>query len=204
MATLKKMIKSAPRMRGVTPVPNGPLIKKKGEFKGSSLKKGGVVKAQAGVSKTKSVYRSPDNTYKTVIKTKSSPGMEKKSVKETRTIKGFLKGVPTVPKVMKERRENAPLIKEQGPASMIAKRGKTIKKAQNGDSTSVNKQKFMNGLYDIAKSNSQKAKTTPRFNNPLDRGKSLSEQNGEKDLEQFRKFVSKQKNGGKLKIKYKK
>jgi hypothetical protein len=39
---------------GVTPVPNGPLIKKKGPFKGSSLKKGGVVKAQnAGKLKTK-------------------------------------------------------------------------------------------------------------------------------------------------------
>ena len=40
MATIKKLIKSAPRMRGVTPVPNGPLVKKDG----TSLKKGGVVK----------------------------------------------------------------------------------------------------------------------------------------------------------------
>lgn len=40
MATIKKLLKSAPRMRGVTPVPNGPLIKKDG----TSLKKGGVVK----------------------------------------------------------------------------------------------------------------------------------------------------------------
>ena len=40
MATIKKLIQSAPRMRGVTPVPNGPLIKKDG----TSLKKGGVVK----------------------------------------------------------------------------------------------------------------------------------------------------------------
>ena len=44
MATIKKLLKSAPRMRGVTPVPNGPLVKKKGEFKGSTLKKGGTVK----------------------------------------------------------------------------------------------------------------------------------------------------------------
>ena len=115
--TLKKMIQSAPRMRGVTPVPNGPLVKKNG----STLKKGG-----------------------------------------------------------------------------------TVKKAQNGDSTSVSKSRFMNGLVDIAKSNSEKAKR-PRFNNPLDHGKSLSEQNGAKDLEQFRKTVtSKQRNGGKLKSKYKK
>ena len=40
MATIKKLVQSAPRMRGVTPVPNGPLIKKDG----TSLKKGGVVK----------------------------------------------------------------------------------------------------------------------------------------------------------------
>lgn len=41
MANIKKLLKSAPRMRGVTPVPNGPLVKKKGEFKGSTLKNGG-------------------------------------------------------------------------------------------------------------------------------------------------------------------
>ena len=28
---------------GITPVPNGPLVKKKGEFKGSTLKSGGKV-----------------------------------------------------------------------------------------------------------------------------------------------------------------
>ena len=44
MATIKKLLKSAPKMRGVTPVPNGPLVKKKGEFKGSTLKEGGTVK----------------------------------------------------------------------------------------------------------------------------------------------------------------
>ena len=44
MASLKKIIQSAPRMRGVTPVPNGPLIQKKGPFKGSALKKGGKLK----------------------------------------------------------------------------------------------------------------------------------------------------------------
>ena len=44
MATIKKLIQSAPRMRGVTPVPNGPLIQKKGPFKGSALKKGGKLK----------------------------------------------------------------------------------------------------------------------------------------------------------------
>lgn len=51
MATIKKLIQDAPRMRGVTPVPNGPLVKKKGEFKGSTLKAGGKIKkAQTGAS----------------------------------------------------------------------------------------------------------------------------------------------------------
>jgi|688.fasta_scaffold00112_54 hypothetical protein len=45
MATIKKLLKDAPRMRGVTPVPNGPLVKKKGEFKGSTLKNGGKTPA---------------------------------------------------------------------------------------------------------------------------------------------------------------
>ena len=35
----------------ITPVPNGPLIKKKGEFKGSTLKNGGKVKCWTGYVK---------------------------------------------------------------------------------------------------------------------------------------------------------
>lgn len=47
MATIKKIIKEGlgtGRRNKITPVPNGPLVKKKGEFKGSTLKKGGTVK----------------------------------------------------------------------------------------------------------------------------------------------------------------
>ena len=34
-----------PAIKGaITPVPNGPLVKKKGSFKGSTLKKGGKLK----------------------------------------------------------------------------------------------------------------------------------------------------------------
>jgi hypothetical protein len=36
----------------ITPVPNGPLIKKKGEFKGSTLKNGGKVDAFSKVRKS--------------------------------------------------------------------------------------------------------------------------------------------------------
>jgi len=61
MASIKKLLKDAPRMRNsmprkaqkgdtipsikgaITPVPNGPLVKKKGPYAGSTLKKGGTV-----------------------------------------------------------------------------------------------------------------------------------------------------------------
>ena len=66
MASIKKILKDAPRMRNsmprkaqkgdtissikgaITPVPNGPLIKKKGPYAGSTLKSGGKVKVKAG------------------------------------------------------------------------------------------------------------------------------------------------------------
>jgi hypothetical protein len=47
----------------ITPVPNGPLIKKKGEFKGSTLKDGGKVKVTAGGEKHV-VYKASKNSSK--------------------------------------------------------------------------------------------------------------------------------------------
>jgi hypothetical protein len=41
-----------PAIKGaITPVPNGPLIKKKGPFKGSTLKNGGKIKCWTGYVK---------------------------------------------------------------------------------------------------------------------------------------------------------
>lgn len=69
MASIKKILKDAPRMRNsmprkaqkgdtissikgaITPVPNGPLIKKKGPYAGSTLKSGGKVTVNAGGEK---------------------------------------------------------------------------------------------------------------------------------------------------------
>jgi hypothetical protein len=51
MPTIKKLLQDAPRMRGVTPVPMGPLVKKKGQFKGSTLKNGGNVSCWTGYVK---------------------------------------------------------------------------------------------------------------------------------------------------------
>lgn len=57
-----------------------------------------IKKAQAGSkvggTKSRTVYRNPEKTYKTVVKEKSGPRGEMKSVMETRTLKGVLKGVP--------------------------------------------------------------------------------------------------------------
>ena len=84
MRTIKKMIKDAPRMRNVTPVPNGPLIKKKGEFKGSTLKNGGKTPAwqrkegknpEGGLNaKGVASYRraNPGSKLKTAVTTKPS------------------------------------------------------------------------------------------------------------------------------------
>jgi len=47
----------------ITPVPNGPLVKKKGEFKGSTLKNGGKVKVTAGGEKHV-VYKATKKTAK--------------------------------------------------------------------------------------------------------------------------------------------
>ena len=102
MASIKKLLKSAPRLRNslpqnvtrgngvknpqkaeayvgkgvlkngdtitavrgsISPVPNGPLIKKKGPYAGSTLKKGGKVTVMAGGEKHV-VYKSAKNSSK--------------------------------------------------------------------------------------------------------------------------------------------
>jgi hypothetical protein len=40
----------------ITPVPNGPLIKKKGSFKGSTLKAGGMIKRADGSMSRRGLY----------------------------------------------------------------------------------------------------------------------------------------------------
>ena len=81
MASIKKLLKAAPRMRNslprkaqkgdsipsikgaITPVPNGPLVKKKGPYAGSTLKSGGKVKVTAGGEKHV-VYKATKKTSK--------------------------------------------------------------------------------------------------------------------------------------------
>ena len=49
--------------KNITPVPNGPLVKKKGPFKGSSLKNGGKLKVKAG-GENHVVYKATKKTPK--------------------------------------------------------------------------------------------------------------------------------------------
>lgn len=55
---------------------------------------GGANVTGATSSRKRTVMRNPENTYKMVSKEKVTPRGEKKSFKETRTIKGVMKGVP--------------------------------------------------------------------------------------------------------------
>ena len=75
MATIKK----------ITPVPNGPLIKKKGEFKGSTLKKGGMIKRADGSYSKRGLWdniRANEGSGK-----KPTPEMlkQEKKIKQART-----------------------------------------------------------------------------------------------------------------------
>ena len=79
----------AKMLEGAKPKPKAkPAPKKK-------MKVGGTIKkAQNGTYKSRTVERNPEGTYKMVTKSKTTPRGEKTSMKETRTLKGVLKGVP--------------------------------------------------------------------------------------------------------------
>jgi hypothetical protein len=51
----------------ITPVPNGPLVKKKGEFKGSTLKDGGKIKCWTGYEK-QGTKKKGDKTVNNCVK----------------------------------------------------------------------------------------------------------------------------------------
>ena len=51
----------------ITPVPNGPLVKKKGEFKGSTLKNGGKIKCWTGYEK-QGTKKKGDKTVNNCVK----------------------------------------------------------------------------------------------------------------------------------------
>jgi len=50
-------------MKKITPVPNGPLVKKKGPYAGSTLKSGGKIKKSANGTTTKKTTVKPSSEY---------------------------------------------------------------------------------------------------------------------------------------------
>lgn len=97
-----------------------------------------VKKARNGVDKTRSVERSPDGNYKMITKTKIGPGIKSKTMKEKRTLKGVLRGVPKTSGVMNPR-PMQPL--EMGPIEKanefnsrygVSRKGSKVTKAKSG------------------------------------------------------------------------
>ena len=81
--------------KGITKVPNGPLIKKKGEFKGSTLKSGGTIKkAQSGETIKGS---RKGRVFKTTKERTTSGGLLEPYKYTTKSIDttGYSKGKPT-------------------------------------------------------------------------------------------------------------
>jgi hypothetical protein len=81
----------------ITKVPNGPLIKKKGEFKGSTLKAGGAIKkAQTGIDSLKNANLS--NMEKQLEKQSiAKPNNNKKIIKDSEN-KAIQKLIQKLPK----------------------------------------------------------------------------------------------------------
>ena len=96
-------------MGNITKVPNGPLIKKKGPYAGSTLRSGGPIKkAQVGTyqpmnPRTKFKTRSEDGNYK--LKLKGDKLVER------RTLKGFFSGAPRAQGKMDLNADNVKLLK---------------------------------------------------------------------------------------------
>ena len=84
-----------------------------------------VKKAQIGY-KSRSVERSPDGNYKMITKEKVGPGIKSKVVKEKRTLKGVLKGVPKSSGALSPK----PVEKESSVTTQVSK---------YGSKTSINK-----------------------------------------------------------------
>jgi hypothetical protein len=137
----------------ITPVPNGPLIKKKGPFKGSTLKAGGVIKkAQSGASleERKEARRVSDSIKKEKLKKVYSKSYEEtkkpgqsyddwyNAYNEQTKINSFKAKEPRGDKTFFAS-DNGPKSPCKGGACFKTnKNGSTIKKAQAGKRVPVN------------------------------------------------------------------
>ena len=116
----------------ITPVPNGPLIKKKGPFKGSTLKAGGTIKKAQNGTKEKSSKN--NNEVKIGNKTYTTT----RSVNDTTKVKPMTNWVTNpMPPSKNNDKHNRGINSLINRANRGYKAGGVIKKAQNGDTTKV-------------------------------------------------------------------
>ena len=117
-------------MAKITKVPDGPLVKKKGPFKGSTLKAGGKVKkAQNGESFTK------DDEGYTYTKQVTKP-------EGKRTYQGKSIDQATAMKIANFKSRVTPSDSLRTVTPKIKKNGGPIKKAQNGTTTTPAKKSW--------------------------------------------------------------
>lgn len=110
-----------------------------------------IKKAQNGAnSKSRSVYRNPEKTYKMVVKEKSGPNVDIKSTKETRTLKGKLKGVPKSSGTMDRMKGNFKPNAEFKIPNVKARGGKQMLKRADG---SVSQRGLWDNIRAAAKRN---------------------------------------------------
>jgi hypothetical protein len=148
----------------ITPVPNGPLIKKKGPYAGSTLKSGGKVKkGQEGVKIGNTTYTITNSTKDTIKGNPKYPGTRtpRTSMSNSKTDQG----ISSVKRLLKSKAKNGantkkammgssifkdnPIYKKSTeargmigklygiPGKPIVKNGSAIKKAQNGKTTTT-------------------------------------------------------------------
>jgi hypothetical protein len=105
----------------ITPVPNGPLIKKKGPFKGSGLKSGGTIKkAQNGTSE----YSDPKPLFDKIKKSKDSLDNatfkleEKKFKSKMKYLNGRLKNEESIMNTKKVKKAKAGAMIKRADGSM--------------------------------------------------------------------------------------
>ena len=115
-----------------------------------------VKKAQTGVTtRSRSVERNPQGTHKIVTKESVGPRGEKKSMKETRTIKGVLKGARKSSGVIDRMRGNFKPNAEFKIPNVKARGGKQMIKRADG---SVSQRGLWDNIRAAAKRNKEAGK----------------------------------------------
>ena len=113
----------------ITPVPNGPLIKKTGKFKGSTLKAGGKIKKAPNGTTTKKTTAKPNSEYIT------QEGKNYTTTKKVNTNNGprYYQGIsPNLPFSMEIASNKALNINDSIPKAKLSARALEMMNRKNG------------------------------------------------------------------------